>query len=338
MRSRWNLPVYIVYAVICCAVISVIVGKLELTYPWSHPYRLAATFRTGDGILVNNEVFMNGTKVGKVADVAPVNGQARVDMVITEPSALPIFRDSAAEVRKKNLVGETYVEVSRGTPSAGAMQTGDEIPVQRTLQTVQIDQVLAILDPQTRDRLKLLINGAGDALTNRGGDMNAGAHSFNQVATSLNGPAAELNVRQQQLEDIILELQRFYDMLAKQRDQVRDEFATWNQVTAQLAAQEQQIGTTVQQADRFLSNLDAIVSGQAGNIQGTLNVLPSALKTTNTFLDETNDILGGLAPYRRSLHDVFPDLGTSFQDTTAEGQHIRAVYSCSDRNNRCTAP
>src|SRR5438132_5304389 len=327
MRSRWNLPVYVVYAVFCCLVISLIIGKMGLTYPWSHPFRLAATFRTGDGILVNNEVYMNGSKVGKVSDVIPVNGLARVEMTIDEPAALPIFRDSAAEVRKKNLLGETYVEIARGQANAGAMETGDEIPVQRTLQTVQIDQVLAILDPQTRDRLKLLINGAGDALTNRGGDMNAGAHSFNQLATSLNGPAAELKARQEQLDNIVLELQRFYDMLAKQRDQVRDEFVTWNQVTAQLAAQEQQIGTTVQQADTFLSRLDSIASGEVGNIQGTLNVLPSALKATNGFLDQTNDILGGLASYRRSIHDVFPDLGTAFQDVTSSGQHLWSVYS-----------
>lgn len=338
MRSRWNLPIYLVYVAVCLMVMSVVVGNMHLTYPWSNPYRLVATFATGDGILVNNEVYMNGTKVGKVANVTAVDGHARVEMVIDDTNALPIYRDATAEVRKKNLLGETYIEISRGTPTSGTLARGGSIPLAQTLQTVQIDQVLAILDPQTRERLQLLINGAGDALANRGADMNSEAHSLDQLATSLNGPAAVLQTRQEQLAAIVLELQKLYDLLAKQRDQVRDEFVTWNQVTAQLAAQEEAIKGTVVQADQFLSSVDAILNGEVGNIRSTLQQLTPALQTTNGFLDQTNDILGVLAPYRRSIHDVFPNLGTSFQDVTPDGQHLWSVFSVSDCNTGCQPP
>jgi len=338
MRSRWNLPIYLIFAAICTVVLGVIVTQMGLTYPWEHPYRLNAVFRTGDGILVNNEVFMNGTKVGKVSAVDAVNGQARVEMIIDKESALPIYRDATAIVRKKNLLGETYLEVARGSSDSGALQTGDEIPLEHTLQTTQIEQVLAILDPQTRNRLQLLINGAGDALTNRGADMNAEAHSLNTLSQALNGPAAELQTRQEQLQAIVLELQKWLDMLANQREQVRDGFATWNQVMAQLAAQERGIVGTVQQADTLLTNLDQLANGQVGNIRATLEEAGPTLTAFDSFLNQTNDILGALAPYRRSIHDVFPDLGTAFQDTTSTGQHLWSQFLVTDCGNSGCAP
>jgi len=259
MRSRWNLPIYIAYVAICITAVGFIVLQMGITLPWSHPYRLTATFRDATGLLANNEVLMNGTKIGRIDSVSAVNGQAQVDMVVENGEGLPIYNNAEAMVRIKNLLGETYVEINRGTASSGTMPSGGSIPVSRTLTPVQIDEVLAVLDPQSRQRLQLLIDGAGDALASNGSNLNDQAHIVNQLATSLNGPAAELKVRQGQLEDVILELQKFYDMLSQQRDTVRQEFGTWAQVMAQEAAQEQAIKGTITQADTLLQSLNTLV-------------------------------------------------------------------------------
>lgn len=333
MRSRWNLPIYAVYVVLCLGVIGYIVGQMGITGPGSHPYTVAITFHDAAGILANNEVFMNGTKVGHVDSVQPVDGNAVVTVAIDDQRALPIHPDAIAEVRKKNLLGETYVDIQRGS-AAGAIPDGGAIPIDHTITSTQIDEVLAVLDPQTVQRVQLLINAAGGGLANNGDNMNAEAGSLNTLVTSLNGPAGELTVRQQQMQDIVLELQRFYDVLARQRDQVRQEFVVWNQVSAQMAAQEQAIGGTVQQADLFLTNLDGMLAGEGGNLHQAIQELPQALAQTNAFLDQGNPILEGLAPLRRSIHDVFPHLASSFADTDASGQHFWSVYSVSD----CSQP
>src|SRR4029077_11283037 len=134
----------------------------------------------------------------------------------------------------------------------------------------EIDQVLAIFDPVTVQRVQLLINAAGGALSNNGQTMNAEATTLNNVLTSLNSPAVELSVRRQQVQDIVLELQRFYDVLANQRGQITQEFGTWNQVMDQLANQDAGVAGTLQQADTLLQNLNALVSGQSGNIRTIL--------------------------------------------------------------------
>ena len=343
MRSRWNLPVYIVYVVFCCLVAGLVIQGIGVSAPWSKPYEVAATFQSGDGILANNEVYMNGLKVGKVESVDAVRGKALVTMRIDNAKALPLYGDAGAMVRKKNLLGETYVEVSRGTQGSGDLNVVNgmpSIPVDRTFSPVEIDQVLAILDPQTRDRVKLLINGAGDALTNNGVNMNAQAQSLRTLSEQLLGPANELTVRKQQTEDIVLELQKLYDVLAKQRDQVRDEFATWSMVMGQLAGQESAIGGTLQQADTLLQNTDTLLTGEVPQLQAILNQLPSTVSSLQAFLTQSNDIFTAIAPYRRGIHNVFSDLQTTFADQdptsaldptglTKDHQHFWSVFNVS---------
>lgn len=348
MRSRWNLPIYVVYLGFCLLVLGFIVRGLQFSVPWSHPYQVTATFADADSILANNEVFMNGTKVGYVKNVTVTNGRAQVEMVFDNGNALPLHTDATAQVRKKNLLGETYVDLTRGI-EAGSIPTGGNIPIDHTVPITEIDQVLAVFDPETVQRVQLLINALGEGTTNNGANMNSSAGSLNDLVSALNGPATELSIRRQQVNDIVLELQKFYDVLAAQREQVRQEFGTWTAVMEQLANQEQSIGGTVQQADTLLQNLDTLVTGRSANcvsttvtacaLHSTLVELPGTLTQLDSFLTQSNVVLTDLAqaPIRMAIHDVFPNLGSSFFDTdpSHNNQHFWSVYSVNCGSN-CT--
>lgn len=343
MRSRWNLPIYVVYLALSLGVIGFIVAQMGITLPTSHPYTVTASFTDAADILSNNEVYMDGTKIGHVGNVTVVNNVAQVQLVVDDGAALPLHPDATAEVRKKNLLGETYIDLQRGSAN-GQIPPGGRIPINHTIPITEIDQVLAIFDPETVQRVQLLINALGNATTNNGQAMNSEASTSNQLISALNGPAVELSVRQQQVNDIVLELQRFYDVLANQRVQVKQEFGTWNQVLAQMAAQESGIAGTVQQADLLLQNLDTLVSGEGGNLHTLFSELPSALNTTNSFLTTSNQIIGGLAQYRQYINDVFPDLRSAFANTITNGgvtQHVWSVYSVpctSGSGSACSEP
>ena len=341
MRSRWNLPIYVAYVALSLVVVGFIVVQMGITLPWSRPYTVTAMFTDAADILVNNEVFMNGTRIGHVGDVTVSNGLARVQLVIDDAQALPLHTDASAEVRKKNLLGETYVDLQRGNTGAD-MQTGDTITVSHTVPITEIDQVLAIFDPETVQRVQLLINALGNATTNNGKNLNAEASSANQLVTALNGPATELSVRQQQVNDIVLELQRLFAVLAQQRDQVKQEFVTWNQVMAQLASQESGIAGTVQQGDTLLQNLDALVSSTSPSGQSRAQELSTliqelgdtssngAMANIKSFLGAADSIIADIAPYRQYVNDVFPDLQSSFNDTVNNNgvmQHVWSVFS-----------
>jgi virulence factor Mce-like protein len=338
MRSRWNLPIYVVYTLFCLLVLGFIVRGLQFSVPWSNPYHLTATFSDADGILPNNEVFLNGTKVGYVGAVSVVNGQAKVNLVFDNGNAVPLHPDAKAQVRKKNLLGETYIDLTRGT-GGGQIQTGGDIPLDHTLPITEIDKVLAVFDPATVQRVQLLINTLGQGTTNNGGAMNSSAGSLNDLVSALNVPATTLSVRRQQVNDIVLELQKFYTVLAAQREQVRQEFGTWTQVMQQLANQEQAIGGTVRQADLLLQNLDVLFAGNGNNLHQALLELPGTLTQLNAFFDQSNTVLKSVVQYRNSIHDTFPNLGSSFFDTDPKnGQHYWSVFSVDCNGGGCPKP
>jgi phospholipid/cholesterol/gamma-HCH transport system substrate-binding protein len=335
MRSRWNLPIYLAYLVICLAVIGFIVVQVGVTVPWSHPYTVTAVFADGADILTNNEVYMDGVKVGHVGSVTVVSGQAHVQLVLDSAGALPLHPNASAEVRKKNLLGETYIDLQPGG-GVNLLSDGGIIPVSHTVPITEIDQVLAILDPESVQRVQLLINAAGIATANNGSNMNASVASANQLITALNGPALELSVRQQQVQDIVLELQRLYGVLAGQRAQVLSEFGTWNQVMGQLASQESGIAGTLQQADGLLQNVNTLVSGEGGNIRTVLANVTNALHSTNSFLTQSDAIATALAPYRQYVDDIFPSLHSSFTTLDTNTNHFWTVYSVNCIPTVCT--
>ena len=115
---------------------------------------------------------MNGTKVGYVGAVASATARPRWQMIFDNGNALPLHPDATAQVRKKNLLGETYIDLTRGT-DAGQIQSGGVIPVSHTVPITEIDQVLAIFDPATVQRVQLLINALGEGTTNNGDSMNS---------------------------------------------------------------------------------------------------------------------------------------------------------------------
>lgn len=356
MRSRRNLPVYLCYVGICLLTLGVIVkgiGKI----PWqSHP-TVVATFRSADGLLADNDVYMNGVKVGSIDSVAPVGGQAVVTMHLADQHALPLYGDALAQVRKKNLLGETYVELDRGDPATGQLAADGSgartIPVGHTITPVDIDQVLAILDPTTRDRVKMLINGAGTALNGNGANLNDEAGSTRQLATELNGPADLLSARRQQLTDIVVELQRVYDVLARQRDQIREELTTWSDVMGQLADQDTAVAGTLQQADGLLSNLDTVLTGEVPALQSALGQLPATLTSLRSFTGQAIATFNTVIPVRGAVHNIFPNLETTFAGSDAnvadplspDGHaHFWSVYlascpnGCSAQSEASTGP
>ena len=94
---------------------------MGIALPGSHRYSVTATFTDASDILVNNEVYMNGSKVGYVGAVSVQQGQAKVQLVIDNPTGLPLYSDALAEIRVQ---GDRY-------PAHLAALTGPQDAVKR---------------------------------------------------------------------------------------------------------------------------------------------------------------------------------------------------------------
>ena len=79
-----------------------------------------------------------------------------------------IKRDATMLLRPKTGLKDMVIELDPGTPGAPAVPEGYTIPVSQTRPDVNLDEILANLDRDTRDYLRLLVAGGGEALKDNG--------------------------------------------------------------------------------------------------------------------------------------------------------------------------
>jgi ABC-type transporter Mla subunit MlaD len=126
---------------------------------------IKATFRNATTLRTTSPVRIAGVNVGTVTKVEGEGDAAEVTMTLKD-EGLPIHEDAVATIRPRLfLEGNFFVDLQPGTPSAPELDDDGEIPITQTSTSVQIDEVLAALQGDTREELKGLLSGYGTALT-----------------------------------------------------------------------------------------------------------------------------------------------------------------------------
>ncbi|MEJ7875099.1 MAG: MlaD family protein [Solirubrobacterales bacterium] len=133
--------------------------------PFSDGYQLNATFENAATLRSTAPVRIAGVNVGKVTGIESEGDAAKVTFSVSE-TGLPIHEDATIEIRPRLfLEGNFFLELHPGTPSAPELESGDDIPITQTATAVQLDEVLAALDSDTRLNLQRLLEGYGTGLT-----------------------------------------------------------------------------------------------------------------------------------------------------------------------------
>jgi ABC-type transporter Mla subunit MlaD len=116
--------------------------------PFSGPgYTVKATFENASTLRTTSPVRIAGVKV--------VSEEGR-----------PLHTDATIEIRPRLfLEGNLFLDVRPGSPSAPEIEEGGTIPMTQTATAVQLDEVLAALNTDTRVNLRRLLEGYGTALT-----------------------------------------------------------------------------------------------------------------------------------------------------------------------------
>jgi virulence factor Mce-like protein len=141
--------------------------------PFKDHFEVKGVFKTANDIKPGSLVRVAGVNVGKVTAVDHA-GDGRQGAVVTmriDKRGLPIHRDARLKIRPRIfLEGNFFVDVEPGTPSSPALGDGDVVPVNQTATPVQLDQILASLQSDTRDDLQSLLKEYSTALDGKGGE------------------------------------------------------------------------------------------------------------------------------------------------------------------------
>ena len=267
----------------------------------SHPYTITAYFLSAEGLTPQNDVVINGTRVGKVDSVAvapddgPSHGGAQVVMEIAGSSA-PLHRGTRATIRDKGLLGNPFVQLSPGPPSAEVIASGGTLPLQDTASPVDLDQVMDLFDPQTRARIQTLTREGGASLANRGSDLNTFLAALPVIMQDTAAVTGKIASQDKQLSDLDVEFDRIAQMMASEDQAFRRDLTNGASLLDVTAAHEEQLKAELVYADRALGELAAGLKGHEHDLNQMLKAMPALLDELQALSDHSAASLAILDP------------------------------------------
>jgi phospholipid/cholesterol/gamma-HCH transport system substrate-binding protein len=317
-----------VYAALCLGVLAYLATQMGGEFLFQPTYTVRAMFRSGTQLVPGDDVTVSGVKVGQVTAIEPVTGGAHATLTLHQRYA-PLYRDSRAMIKTKNLLGETYVELNRGTAQAGTMADGATIPTSRTLTPVEIDQVLDVLDQDTRQQLVGLIDNLGESVDGEGQDLNSEAGSLKDVAQSLQTIAAAVSDENVQMGTLLTSLQKVLETLAAWHSQLRTLIADWDGVMRTLASKEQDLQGVIVNENQVMAIVDQALSANTGALHQAIGQSPQLIDSANHYTTNATQIFGQINDNQPSVANLFYELASVMSGTDSQGNHYWRVYPVS---------
>jgi phospholipid/cholesterol/gamma-HCH transport system substrate-binding protein len=273
-------------------------------------YEVKAELPTGQAVVPGQGQTVNvaGVKVGEVGEVSLEEGRAVVVMQIRDEYK-PIHRDATVLLRPKTGLKDMFLALDPGTESAGEIPEGGRVRVANTLPDVNADEILAQLDADTRDYLRILLNAGGTAFD----DEAAGNERFQQTAEQ------DLREAFKRFEPTARDGERFTRLLIARRRNIKRSIHNFQRLSTALAQRDRQLASLVDSAN---ANFEAFAS-EEDDLRAALREFPGALSQTETTLrkagglaDELGPALQRLRPFARELAPALRRTRPFFEETT----------------------
>jgi virulence factor Mce-like protein len=137
-------------------------------------YRFNVAFPNAFNVADQADVRIAGVSVGKVIakSLDPKANRTLVTIEMDNQYA-PIHRDARAILRTKTLLGETYVQLTPGSPNAPPIPDGGTLPPGQVVPAVQLDQIFNTFDPTTRAAFRTWQQELAKAVTGNDQNLNS---------------------------------------------------------------------------------------------------------------------------------------------------------------------
>jgi phospholipid/cholesterol/gamma-HCH transport system substrate-binding protein len=279
-KNLGNFAAIIGLIVIAAGVSAVILKEQRLRFPFFQPkpFKLKAEFSTAQAVVAGQgqTVRVSGVRIGDIGGVDLKDGRAVIKMDIDPEYKDLVHTNASALLRPKTGLKDMFIDLEPGGGDAPRVKEGFTIPIRATQPDVNPDEVLSVLDTDTRDYLQLLLNGVGHGLQGRGGDLR------------------DLFAR---FEPTHRDLARVNGAVATRRHQLRHLVTSLNVLSTELASRDDDLARLV---DSSATVFDSFAKEQA-NVSSAVHELPSTLKQTTDTLGRVDTFAELLGPTTQKL-------------------------------------
>ena len=320
---------------IALVVAAVILANQRMTLPGWFPVlgqgftEIDAELSTAQAVTPGQGQTVNvaGVEVGEISRVRLEDGKAIVTLKLEEDS-VPVYRDASVLLRPKTGLKDMVAELTPGTRAAGELEEGQRIPIGQTQPDVNLDEILAVLDGDTRAYLQLLLSDGATGLKGRGRDLANTIRRFEPTARDTRAIAEGLADRRQNIKRAVHNFSLLVDELGGSDDRLAEFVENSNAVFAALADQDANLRATLQELPSALTETRAALGkadALADELGPTLQALrPGAralgpsLVQTRPFLRETTPVIEDeIRPFVRAARPLVTELRPAIRDLSA---------------------
>jgi phospholipid/cholesterol/gamma-HCH transport system substrate-binding protein len=278
-KNLKNFIAVIVLMAISAGVAGYILNNQRMRFPWEgKPFELRFELGTAQAVTPGQgqTVRVSGVRVGDISKIDLKDGRAIVTTQLDPEFKHLVRTDATALLRPKTGLKDMFIELDPGSTRAPMAKDGWTVPIGNTLPDINPDEVFSALDADTRDYLKLLVQGAGAGLAKRGNDLQEVFARFEPTHRDLARVASKVAERHENLRRLIHSL---------------------NSLNGELAGKGNELAQLV---DASSSVFRAFASEQ-GNITRAVGDLPGALRQTTQTLGKVQQLAEALRPAAEHL-------------------------------------
>lgn len=258
-----------------------------------------ARFAAGGAVVPGEgqRVTIAGVPVGEITDVRRDRGQLRVTLRIGDRYGRMMRSDARALLRPATGTDDPVLELDPGAPSGRPVPAGWTIEAARTSPAADPDELLAALDSDTREALRLLLASGREATADGASRIADSARQAAPVARNLRRIGAALRGRGRDTREAIHSLRLVTEALADKRGDLTRAVDATNTVVGTVAGRDRELRRALRE------------------LPPTLRTTQDALARTTELADELPATTAALEPVARALEPAAKALGPFFAET-----------------------
>lgn len=260
-------------------------------------YTVEVTVPRVANLVYFSDVMVGGVKVGKVRDVTE-HGDHATALIELDDSVAPLHEKATVQVRAKSLIDESYLDIVDG--KGAEVGDGGALSAASGKAPTQLNDVLAALDPTTREELGKVVRSAGAAA----------AGSQPAIADAVAG----LGDLGRNGEDVI-------GAIAAQSDDLKSLTRSSTRVLTALATRRTQLSQLVTDAQQITE----ATAGQSGDVEAVIKALPPLMASARDGSDDLERLATSLTPVASNLDAAAGDLSAALVELPASASDLRGL-------------
>ncbi|UTI66675.1 MlaD family protein [Paraconexibacter antarcticus] len=276
-RQSRAIIVLVLVAIAGVATTVYILAHQRFPDPLADTYELSVLLPAADGVdpSAGQPVTVAGVPVGTISGARLAGGRARLTLTIDRGQLPRVYRDAAVALRPITPLKDLELQLTPGTPQAGAIPAGGTIAAAHATSPADLGDLLDALDADTRAFLQTLLRSVAQGTDGRGLDLRRALRSFGPTTAQAHRIAAALRGRSAAVSGLVSNLA----------------------VLTRAAGHDHRLQTLVQAGSATLH----AVAGHDAELRRAVAQLPATLTTAQHALDSGGRLADELTPTLRAL-------------------------------------